>query len=159
MDAVSSKPKRSMRVATIFTGIAACTVGMAYGGLGYGGAAQAATVKHTPKGIGLANKPAHRISGNIEEIVSCGTNTWLHVESEVYRGSFCFGFRGKSEPTNEVGMYAQCGGNNYGYLSTPTSHRATPFYRGTTYRVLKWPHLDYVVINGWGGTEKCPAVY
>jgi hypothetical protein len=158
MDAVSSKPKKSMRVATIFTGIAACTVGMAYGGLAYGGTAQAATVKHTPKGIGLTNKPAYRTSGNIEEVVSCGTNTWLHVESKS-GGSFCFGFRGTSVPTNEVGMYAQCGGNNYGWLSSARGHRATPFYRGTTYRELRWPHLSRVHISGWGGTEKCPAVY
>jgi hypothetical protein len=151
MDAVSSKPKRSMRVATMFTGIAVCTVGMAYGG-----AAQAATVEHTPNGIGFSNKPASRQSGNIEETVACGSNTWLHVVSENNQQSFCFGFRGTSVPENEVGMYAQCGGNNYGWLSWYPDHK-TPFYRGTTYRVLKWAHLDKVHISGWGGTEKCSA--
>lgn len=141
MDAVSSKPKRSMRVATIFTGIAACTVGMAYGA-----AAHAATVK-----------PASRVSGNIREVVRCGSNTWLHVASDVGQDSFCFGFDGTSIPTNEVGMYAQCGGNNYGWLLSLVNQNSATFGRGTTYRVLNWAHLSYVHISGWGGNDTCRA--
>jgi hypothetical protein len=156
MDAVSSKPKRSMRVATIFTGIAACTMAMAYGGT-----AQAAThtpVKNTPKGTGLTNRPAYATSGSIREVVSCGSNTWLHVESEDNFGSFCFGFYGTSVPTNEVGMYAQCGGNNFGWLSS-ADRTPIAYGTGTTYRTLKWPHLDHVHISGWTGDDTCYAVF
>jgi len=158
MNAVSSKPKRSMRVATIFTGIAACTAGMAYGGT-----AQAATthttVKHTSKHIGLTVKPAYRSSGSIREVTSCGSNTWLHVMSEDNYGSFCFGFRGTSIPTNETGMYAQCGGNNHGWLSSYRGDRYVTFGVGTTYRTLSWPHLSRVHISGWKGGDTCYAVY
>lgn len=80
MDAVSSKPKRSMRVATVFTGIATCAAGMAYGGT-----AQAAThTTHTPKLTLRTVNPAGRIvSGSIQEVSECGNNTWLHVISVV----------------------------------------------------------------------------
>jgi hypothetical protein len=159
MDAVSSKSKRTMRVATVFTGIAACTAGMA----AYGTTAQAAThttVKPTVKpAVRPAVRTPGRVSGSIREVTSCGSNTWLHVMSEDNFGSFCFGFRGTSIPTNETGMYAQCGGNNYGWLSSLRGSRFVTFGKGTTYRTLNWPHLSYVHISGWTGTDKCYPVF
>jgi hypothetical protein len=64
MDASSTKkkPRRTLRVATIFTGVAACTAGVTQ-------AANAGTV-----------------SGNIKYVASCGSKgidrTWLHVSAK-----------------------------------------------------------------------------
>jgi hypothetical protein len=142
MVTASSKPKRSMRVATIFTGIAACTTA----GMAHGAAAQAA-----------ATKAASRVSGNIQERTCEGVNTtWLHVLSEASHRCFSFGFDGTSIPTNEIGLLAQCGGNNYGWFLSLRNQNSITFGRGTTYRYLDWPHLSYVHISGWGGNDTCP---
>jgi hypothetical protein len=158
MDAVSSKTKRSMRVATLFTGVAACTAAMALGGTAQ--AATHTTVKHTPKGTRGTAGPAYRTSGNIREVTSCGSNTWLHVQSEPNRHSFCFGFAGTSVPTNEVGVYAQCGGNNYGWLDWPGGDDFVTYGPGSTYRKLNWAHLSYVHLSSWSSfNTTCYAVH
>jgi hypothetical protein len=156
MDAVSSKPKRAMRVATMFTGIAACTVGLTYGGT----AAEAAThtAVHTPKGTDLQGQPAGRSTGSIREVRSCGSNTWLHVLSQ-NSASHCYGFKGTYVTSSEVGVYAQCGGNNKGWLSWANGDKFTTFGHGTTYRILNWAHLSKVHISGWSGNDTCYAVY
>ena len=54
MKAVSTKPRRSMRVATVFTGIAACTAGVT----------QVANAQDA--------RPMGRASGSIREYTECG---------------------------------------------------------------------------------------
>lgn len=68
MDAAGGKSstRKSMRVATIFTGVAACTAGMVQVANAQD-VAQAA-VKH----VGRAARPAGRIAGSIRSAVACG---------------------------------------------------------------------------------------
>jgi hypothetical protein len=155
MDAVSSKPKKSMRVATIFTGIATCAAGMAYGGTAQ--AATHTTVTHTPKLTQRAVRPAGRnVSGSIQEVSECGNNTWLHVFSIVNEGRFmCFGYKGTTSASNETGAAAECGGNNYGWMDSVAGYRFFDFGTGTTFHTLSWPHLSYVHISGWTGNDVC----
>jgi len=154
MDAVSSKPKRSIRVATLFTGIATCAAGMAYGGTAQ--AATHTTVEHTPKLTPRAVKPAGRnVSGSIQEVSECGNNTWLHVISAVNGRAICFGFKGTTSASNETGAAAECGGNNFGWMDSLEGYRFFSFREGTTFHTLSWPHLSYVHISGWKGTDVC----
>lgn len=156
MDAVSSKPKRSMRVATLFTGMATCAAGMAYGGTAL---AAHATVEHTTKLTPRTFNPAGRnVSGSIQEVSECGNNTWLHVISAVNQRSICFGFRGTTSASNETGAAAECGGNNYGWMDSVRGYRIFSFREGTTFHTLNWPHLSYVHISGWQGTDVCRVV-
>lgn len=154
MDAVSSKPKRSMRVATLFTGIATCAAGMAYAGTAQ--AATHTTVDHAQKLTPRTVKPAGRnVSGSIQEVSECGNNTWVHVLSAVNLRSICFGYRGTTSASNETGAAAECGGNNYGWMDSVRGYRIFSFREGTTFATLNWPHLSYVHISGWKGTDVC----
>lgn len=160
MDAVSAKkrPRRAMRVATIFTGVAACTIGVT----------QVANAQDMRPAV-----PAGTIQGNIKSVASCGSRgidgTWLHVSTvsnfsvlaePVTRWmSDCFGNSGWYQGPRGTGMVAQCGGNNYGNLSGATASGkwwSVAFGPGTTYRTLNKAHLSNVFISKWHGTDKCP---
>jgi hypothetical protein len=126
--------KRTMRVATAFTGVAACT-------------AIAAPIAHASSG--------HRRSGSIRESNCAGAGThptWLHVASQNY-GITCYGFRGSYSPTTEIGLRAECGGNNWGFLSGPGW--VLTFGAGNTYRFVNHAHMDTVAIGGWSGSDSC----
>jgi hypothetical protein len=137
---MSARSRRTMRVATVFTGIAACTA------IG------------APKAFASSG---HRITGSIREVNSCShpannnpiDSTWLHVNSKNSNVQRCYGFKGDYSPAGEVGIGTQCGGNNYGFLSA-TSWFIT-FGEGITFRYLGHPHLDTVYISGWAGDDKC----
>lgn len=157
----SGKPAtKTMRVATLFTGIAACTVG----------GVQAAHAQTT--------HPAVRSSGSIRTVNSCsgnGTyNTWLHVLTWVYKSPYawdavtvdCYGYKGTSRGPRGTGIGAECGGENKGWLLGHSSPSDPPFGNGyvdksyhfgpgTGYRSFYWPHLDYVEVSGWTGKDQC----
>jgi hypothetical protein len=166
MDAASSRPRsrRSMRVATIFTGVAACT---------FGAATQVANAQeaiphaagHAAQGIGRA-MPDSKVYGSIRYVPICGyrgsRRTWLHYET--YQSyylpdySWCFGYKGLSESPPGVGIYSECGGNNHGLLvgvNAAGDKWSTGFGPGTTYRKLNEAHLDAIFINSWTGNDKC----
>lgn len=147
-----------MRVATIFTGVAACTVGVA----------QVANAEDIRPAV-----PAGTIQGNIKSAASCGSKgtdrTWLHVSTvsnfselavPVTRWmSDCFGNSGWYNSPRGTGIVAECGGNNYGAVSGLTASKkfwSTTFGPGTTYRTLNKAHLSNVFISRWTGTDKCP---
>lgn len=152
-----SGPKRAMRVATIFTGVAACTVGVTQ-------AAHAQGLR-----TDTAARPAgERLSGSIVSAIQCAENgidkTWLHLSSTAYVGggyfytSTCFGFRGQSQSPANKNVRAECGGNNHGFLLGANSGRSETFRfgPGTTYHGLYWNVLTSVIISGWAGADKCP---
>jgi hypothetical protein len=167
MTAASSKsrPRKSMRVATIFTGVAAATIGMTQ-------VAQAQETAHpaarpTPRNNGRFVRPAERVSGSIRQDSDCANRgidkNWLHVStntsfSENPYQSICFGFRGMSVSPPYIGINAECGGNNHGYLAGLAANGRSwfsSFGPGTTYRKLVEPHLNEVYIRSWTGTDAC----
>jgi hypothetical protein len=156
MDAArtKSRPRRSMRVATIFTGVAACT----FGATQVANAQDAARVERAV--------PDHKLYGSIRYAYLCGARdsdrTWLHYGTydSTYAPdvSWCFGYKGLSESPPGVGIYSECGGNNHGFLAGITATGAewsTSFGPGTTYRKLDKAHLIDVLITSWSGNDKC----
>lgn len=158
MRAGHSKSRKSIRVATVFTGIAACTAGMAQ----VANAQDAATAE-----------PANQ--GSIRHASACGYHgtdpTWLHVSTNFLLGasrggspnytyitSVCFGYKGAYSSPPGIGINAECGGNNKGWLGGKNGGTSVfaQFGAGTKYRDLYWSHLLAVDISGWGGTDKCP---
>jgi hypothetical protein len=168
MDAASStsRPRRLMRVATIFTGVAAATAGVTQ-------VANAQGIRPAgTQGIrpGNAARPDGAIYGSIRSALSCGHNgshkTWLHVSTTSYffaahyYRSICFGNKGDFESPPYTGIRAECGGNNHGsLLGTNGGHsKIFAFGPGTTYHALGWSHLYTVAINSWTGNDTCPQI-
>jgi hypothetical protein len=157
-----------MRVATIFTGVAAMTVGVTQ-------AANAQDVAHpaakpTAKHIAGTIRPAGRFDGSIQYDESCANTgahpTWLHVSTTGLPGwvasnaigSVCFGNAGIYSSPPGVGIYGECGGNNSGHIYGENKGKLTSlaFGPGTTYRNFIWSHYDDVLITKWTGADKCP---
>jgi hypothetical protein len=175
MHAGSIKSRKSMRVATIFTGVAACTAGMAQvaNAQDVAHAAVKPASKHVGRTIHPAAVPANQ--GSIRHASACGYRgvdpTWLHVSTNFLLGesrggspnytyitSVCFGYKGAYSSPPGIGINAECGGNNHGWLGGVNGGASVfaSFKAGTTYRDLYWSHLLAVDISGWGGTDKCP---
>jgi hypothetical protein len=157
-----------MRVATIFTGVAACT---------FGAATQVANAQeavpqaagHMTQGVGRAIADG-KSYGSIRMAENCGEyNTdkeWLHVSTTDYYTTYywqvvslCFGYKGLWNSPPFTGIKAECGGNNHGLLVGLTAAGdkwSTGFGPGTTYRTIGRAHLSGVFVNSWTGTDKCP---
>jgi hypothetical protein len=159
MGAASSKSraKKSMRVATIFTGVAAFTTGMAQ-------VADAqdthAAVRPTSKNIGRAVHPAGRVDGSIEyaDCTEYSYPTWFHylaMSRTVF--SYCFGDYGAWYSPPGVGLLSQCGGNNHGGLlgAKGGANVSATYGPGTTWRKLDWSHFYLITINSWTGHDGC----
>ena len=155
-----------MRVATLFTGVAACTVGIAQAAYAVDAAPTAGG--HAPKHTGQAVRPDARASGSIRSSAACANRgidkAWVHISvnlspilypDDPYQ-SYCFGFRGSFVSPPGIGINAYCAGGNYGYLmgagGRSWSYR---FTQGTTYHKLVEPHLNNVQIDGWAGNDTC----
>jgi hypothetical protein len=159
-----SKSSRRLRVATVFTGVAAAAVGVAQTANAQDAAGPAAKQGVQHPGTAMAK----RISGSIRSAGDCAYRaapidpTWLHISTSS-RGdyvSFCFGGKGIIQSPPGIGLFHQCGGNNKGFLvgsSGGGKLLSTTFGPGTTYRQLDWPHFLDVTINGWTGNDKCPV--
>ena len=160
-----SRTRKSMRVATLFTGAAAATVGMTQVANAQETAHSAA--KPSSKHIGRAMRP-DAAATTIESAVACGAGrshgNWLHVSTTVYLQygsyfytSFCYGFKGTIYSPQGTGARAECGGNNYGYLAgyVKAGAWALSFKPGTTYRAVNKSHLSTVHISSWKGTDAC----
>jgi hypothetical protein len=164
MRVVSSKsrPSRAMRVATVFTGVAACTVGVTQAAQADGIRPQAGARAET--GV----RPAGNTYGSIRDSLDCGAQgkdkNWLHVSATAYYSfgyiynSVCFGYRGAYSSPPYTGARAECGGNNHGYLygTNDGQYVSFRFGAGTGYHGLDWSHLYQVWISGWAGADACP---
>jgi hypothetical protein len=166
MSLAGGKSKRTLRVATVFTGVAAVAVGMAQAANAQDAAQPAA--KQTTTLPGRAIGEAVRISGSIRSAWNChyfGEDpSWLHVSTlaDSYGPymSACFGGKGIMHSPPGSGLFAECGGNNKGYIngnSNGGTIESVGFGPGTTYRKVYMAHYDDVVITGWTGADKCPA--
>jgi hypothetical protein len=159
MGAASSKSraKKSMHVATVFTGVAAFTTGMA----------QAANAQDTHAAVRPTPKTAHpagRVNGNIEYIEDCGNyinsySNWFHYNtmSATIYSPYCFGNRGAWYSPPGVGLRSQCGGNNHGDLvgAKGGASVSAHYGPGTTWRKLDWSHFYLITIVSWTGHDGC----
>jgi hypothetical protein len=169
MGTMRSNPrlKRSMRVATLFTGAAAATVGMTQ-------VANAQDVAHpahkpTPKHIAGQVRPAITKLGNIKSSWACAeystprNPTWLHAVYDSVQNhasySYCYGGKGSIVSPHGTGITYECGGNNHGllvgYSDGGTKSWSFRFRPGTTYAHLNRGSLYLVAIWSWSGTDKC----
>ena len=170
MDGASSKsrPRKSMRVATIFTGVAACTFGAATQVANAQDAAPTApTHPATHARLAIADGRSY---GSIRMSDGCAEGnvhkTWLHVSvnnSSPYANlipyrSWCFGYFGLWNSPPGIGIVAQCGGNNHGLLVGVTAAGdkwSATYGPGTKWRTLEEAHLYGVFINSWTGNDEC----
>jgi hypothetical protein len=157
-----------MRVATIFTGAAAAAAfgpaAAAAGGHAAGTGHQARTVDKAPAvpGIyGITNvvRPdtSERLSGSIRMTGFCSTTShWVHLEAAANEVDYCWGYKGLWYWNPAFKIYAECGGNNYGWLYR-LDGSVFSFHQGTTYR--RWTNginLSAIRISGWAGNDACP---
>jgi hypothetical protein len=170
---MGTRAGRSMRVATLFTGVAAMTVGLAQAANAQEGAKPSArpALKH---GAGPDAIPpgGGKQSGSIQYYRNCGEGLgthshWQHTAVAFSKtsygfyipGSDCFGFKGTLVSPSGTGAISECGGNNHGYLYGEDGGRGVNFHfgPGKTYAYLGWSHFTAVVINSWTGNDGCPA--
>lgn len=133
--------KRSFRVATVFTGVAALA-----GGFG-------------PQAFAVTAGPLSR-TGSIRNQV-CGANNnnvshWVHlyyVHND--HPAECFGFRGKT--TASATIASQCAGNNNGNLTINSfpfnEHLSAGAGRSGAFNGAA--HVTAVSITGWSGSARC----
>jgi hypothetical protein len=149
--AVSGK---TMRVATTFTGAAACAAAFA--------APAAAGTAHVAqpmlKGVQQGVRPD--ITGG-----NCpGHSTYLHLGYAYQRGSYCFGGKGKLH--DSVLATSFCGGNNIGwikgyYYDDNTKSYFTYFHQGNYYaHIPGTSNYDPLIvvseyISKWSGHSGC----
>ena len=173
MKLTSVKPsKKTMRVATVFTGVAASAVAM-----GQTANAQEAAVHpgatHASKHVGRTTRaavPAVAESGSIRAAYSCNyrniDHTWVHIWTEVYNVPYqeslvadCYGGKGTYLSPRGHGAIGMCGGENHGFLTGTTSgeYWVYDFTAGTKYIPLSKGSLYAIDIEGWAGTDQCPT--
>lgn len=175
MGAVSSKSKsgKSKRVATVFTGVAAATVGMTQvaNAQDVAHAAHKAASRHIARQMIPATATAIRYD-SIRSASVCAYSdigrpaihpTWVHLwwwSAPVDTSySECYGYKGFIISPPGFGVTGECGGNNYGSLWGFSDNGKREwhfnFHPGTTYAHLNKGSLYGVAINSWAGTDKC----
>jgi hypothetical protein len=140
--------RKAMRVATTFTGVAACTAT-------FTPAATAATERVAIPDIKA--KPG----------CPAGTSNWLHLAYN-RENDTCLGYSGSSNRTFDpnYGATSFCGGNNSGsfrghFKDAPGTFYNTGFWTGTTYAHIPGTTatdpliISYVRIYAWAGNDKC----
>lgn len=142
---------RTMRVATTFTGAAACAV--AFTPLAMAGTAH---VAHQPALKGM--RP-----DIYDEACKGGTSHWLHLANN--KGSdWCFGYSGTISADYLATSY--CGGTNHGWIqgqydSAQEKGYFAYFGPGNTYAHMKGASqhkpviIESVHITSWSGNDKC----
>jgi hypothetical protein len=139
----SKTPRRAMRVATTFTGVAACAFAMAP-------TAMAAT-GHQTEVKDNTIRPLNTANGNCE---GANQSHWFHMGTTAT--VTCYGGRGSAHPGGYV-INSFCGGNNIGYFTG--NRKRVNFGIGDF-----WAHIpsapyavSKVVISSWSGGTKCPT--
>jgi hypothetical protein len=144
--------RRTMRVATVFTGAAICAVADMPGAL-------AAPALHT--------------GGNITVVRGCVAGVdphWVHLYGEHWTGpswdpyqvysSLCLGYTGTYNPNYSFYAKNICGGNNVGFYSATemgNGHGRATFHEGTTFATVPQSvgELSFLHISGWSGNDGC----
>lgn len=166
-----SKPRKSMRVATIFTGVAAATVGMTQVATAQEVAHSAAkpASRHIARQMRPAIAPEFKY-GSIRSSGGCAITdtghpathgTWLHLDWLVtsFGQSFseCYGYKGFIISPPGFGVTYECGGNNYGslYGYSGTKEWNDYYTPGRGYIHLNKKSLYQVAIWSWTGNDTC----
>lgn len=160
--------RQGRRVATVFTGAAACATAFAP-------AAMAAT-GHVAQAANPMNENK-KIYGSIRSGGCANVPNWVHLQTEysgnnVYaRKMRCFGYDGLYQVSDggtngPMLTYEECGGNNFGVLIGTSTGLGIlgnqTFGPGTYYRIESnigpdgGKFVDSVYIYKWSGTDKCP---
>jgi hypothetical protein len=155
--------RKAMRVATVFTGAAACVTAFAPGAAAYAGHyAAIGQPGHLARldSKGLEAQPDTRVSGNIQSGACGGRPNWVHFE--IGAATICFGSKGQWEDYDPGYRESKiCGGNNFGWYSGKSEnsrYNTAGFHPGTNFVHLPWPgstYITYVVISSWAGTQRC----
>jgi hypothetical protein len=158
---------KAMRVATIFTGAAACAAAFtpaAVAGTAHTGTGHAGTDHQAPLGGNVVTPDHSRVRpANTTEGNCASTATWVHFFG-AGQGAHCFGGRG-SWDSGVIKASKICGGNNYGsYYGFSDNGNGSPvgagFGPGTTFVHLPWAGLtdvSAVIITKWKGSDTCGA--
>jgi hypothetical protein len=157
-----------MRVATVFTGVAAATAGITQ----VANAQDAALAAHKPTSRLIARnmRPAAESKfGSIKSSPGCALDhnpgihpTWLHLDWYYAQGeasySECYGYKGQIFSPPGVGVTYECGGNNHGQIRGYSKGKSWYFNfgPGTTYAHINKASLWAVSIWSWTGADKCP---
>jgi hypothetical protein len=143
---------KTLRVATAFTGVAACAAA-------FGPTAMAAT------GQGATYKPDVAAT-TIEQKEGCpgGTSDWLHLGDGPGNTDMCYGYTG-TYTNADWAETSYCGGNNYGWIDVQypgsTGNTKITFHQGTTYAQIPYAGINdpaivrSVHISGWSGSDAC----
>ncbi len=153
--------RRAKRVATFFTGAAATAVTFAPAALAAPGHALAPGHVPAQGHTALINGKTVPMSPDVHSgsirSKGCGTSDvhWLHIEyaSLFFDRDLCKAFGYAGYMTVAQGMFAECGGNNYGTIYSPTGYLS--FGPGNGYRSVKPRDISLVSIYSWKGTDHC----
>lgn len=145
--------RKMMRVATTFTGAAACAVA-------FNPAARADTGQPAAQ---LALAGDRTIEGSIHETNDCGyspNNHFFRIMDTAHTTS-CFGWYGLLILSPWPNLSKYCGGNNTGVFwgSGPNGGNAYGFGPGSTWAYRRagsaWFYVSELGISGWNGTKYC----
>jgi hypothetical protein len=149
--------RKIMRVATVFTGAAACAVAFAPGAMAGTGQPAAARDGHQARlgGKTPGIRPGITVGG------CTGRPNWVHIGDAFY--TECFGFTGTYSVSRGDGAVAGaiCGGNNYGWYGgySDLGFNTAGFHQGTTFAVVPSTIAESFTtmhISGWKGNDACP---
>jgi hypothetical protein len=139
--------RKTMRVAAVFTGAAACAAAFAPG-------AMAGTAPRVPA--------IESHGGNIQGPVACSpVPHWLHFRAGA--ATYCFGFAGYTS-VPDLTASKICGGTNFGFYYGNYKNAqgrsvgySAGYGSGRTYVPLPHvpTHLTQVSIVGWSGNDTC----
>jgi hypothetical protein len=163
MNARTSKPRsrKTMRVATVFTGV---TAGMAT----FAPTAHAQAVQTQPAGVHAGHV---RPDSSIQANAYCYKFPhWFHIYYNDVSSSMCFGYKGTMNVAgNFLWVSAFCGGTNHGHFSGHLSSGFGKQLTDQTYgsgsqlyfftSAAKYNHKKFsvskVTISGWTGDKTC----
>jgi hypothetical protein len=143
---ISKTAPRAMRVATTFTGVAACAFAFA-----------PTAMAGTGHQLQLKDNTIRPLSTHNGNCAGANQSHWFHMGTSAT--VTCYGSRGNAYPGGyEIDYY--CGGNNIGYFSgTGTKgHKRINFGIGDWYaHVASAPFaVSKVHISSWSGGTTCP---
>jgi hypothetical protein len=151
--------KTKLRMATVFTGAAACATafGPAAGAATTAGAGTTAAAATT---AATAGKP---LPSNIDEVDCTAADAhWFHLywSAAADHGPTCLGYKGLKAVDHWFSSW--CPGNNYGYFTYLSSQGGGPYtYIFSAGELLhSYPYSAYILdvyIGGWSGPWTCPS--
>jgi hypothetical protein len=157
-DTKKAASRKTMRVATTFTGVAACAAFMTPAAMA--GTARSAGPRSGNRPQANGRTDAVRPANTEQRSCTGGTSNWLHM---AFAGTaLCYGFKGTLGIDGSA-VSEFCGGNNKGWFAGSSyggKWVTHDFGHGTTYNHFTTqarPFFVYSVhISNYSGNDKCP---